>query len=589
MRSELAEIIEEAEKKRECDPSASLELFLAALKLAKAQNSMKEVVETLFNTGVACHNLTNHSAAKIYFTEALENPYVDKDMFLKANILRCLAVQYVCTNMLQEAIDYLYRSEKVSIECGYDENIHMIESTMGSVYIQLKMFDKALEHELRSLKIAEKLDSGPMKSYSYLGIGSCYYLLNKLDEAKKYLLRVFENETTEFTKANTYYYLSKLNYDRENFPEAMRTAEKGYGISKANHIQDYTALCLAMKGNIYLSEGNYEAALRDLEEAIGLAETFENKRIFFRLYKSLIKLYDKTGDYKSKADAYAKLYEYHVEYLENQSKLKIKQLNNEHLVEKAKDEAEIERLKNVELRKALDKVNRLNSELAELNSEKNEFMAVAVHDLKNPLQNILSTARMIKRSNPGTENTEFAENIIQQTDRMFSLISKLLSHNAVEEGKVRISKSEFKAESICRDIINDYREAAARKKVELRFENGCNGHKLFTDYEILFEIMGNIVSNALKFSPQNTSVLLKTFEEGGNILFEVTDEGPGFNDEDKLRLFRKFSKLSARPTMGESSTGLGLSIVKKLCKLINAEILLESKPGKGSSFRVRLN
>ena len=589
MRSDISEIAEKAEDLREIDPSKSLDLFMESLKLAKEQNKQLQVIEILFNSGVACHNLSNHKAAKEYFAEALTNPEIDTDRFLKANILRCMGVQYVCTNMLQEAIDYLYQSEKVSIECGYDENIHMIESTMGSVYIQLKMFDKALEHELKSLEIAEKLDSGSMKSYSYLGIGSCYYLLNRLDEAEKFLLKVFENETTEFTKANTYYYLSKLNYDRGKFREAMRTAELGYNISIANHIQDYTALCLAMKGNIFLAEGNYESALRDLEEAIRLAETFENKRIFFRLYKSLIKLYDKTGDYKSKSDAYAKLYEYHVEYLENQSKLKIKQLNSEHLVEKAKDEAEIERLKNVELRKALEKVNRLNGELAELNSEKNEFMAVAVHDLKNPLQNILSTARMIKRSSPGAENTEFAENIIQQTDRMFTLISKLLSHNAVEEGKIRISRTEFKAESICRDILNDYREAASRKKMELRFENGCNGHKLFTDYDILYEIMGNIVSNALKFSPGNTRVLLKTLEDGGNILFEVTDEGPGFSEDDKSRLFRKFSKLSAKPTMGESSTGLGLSIVKKLCKLIDAEILLESRPGKGSSFRIKVS
>jgi len=589
MKSDFAEITENAENLGENDPSKSLQLLLDSLKLAKEQNNQLEVIEILFDAGVTSHNLSNHRAAKEYFAEALENPEIDKDRFLKANILRCMGVQYVCTNMLQEAIDYLYQSEKVSIECGYDENIHMIESTMGSVYIQLKMFDKALEHELKSLKIADKLNSGSMRSYSFLGLGSCYYLLNRLEEAEEFLNRVFENETTEFTKANTYYYLSKLHYDRGNFPEAMRSAEKGFEIAKANHIQDYTALCLAMKGNIYLSEGNYGSALKNLEAAIGLAETFENKRIFFKLYRSLIRLYDKTGDYKSKAEAYSKLYEFHVEYLENQSKLKIKQLNSEHLIEKAKDEAEIERLKNVELRKALDKVNRLNGELAELNSEKNEFMAVAVHDLKNPLQNILSTARMIKRSSPGPENTEFAENIIQQTDRMFNLISKLLSHNAVEEGKIRISKSEFKADSICRDLINDYREAAARKKVDLKFENGCNGHKLFTDYDILFEIMGNIVSNAVKFSPQNTSVLLRTFTEGGNILFEVTDEGPGFNEDDKSRLFRKFSKLSARPTMGESSTGLGLSIVKKLCKLIDADIKLESKPGKGSSFLVKVS
>jgi signal transduction histidine kinase len=589
MNKNYTEITEKASEIRESKPAEALDLFFKAKKLALLNADEAALTESLFNIGVTYHNLSNHKTSAEYFRKALESNGVNKDKFIHANILRCLGVQYFQMNILEEAIHFLYESEKVSVECGYDENIHMIESTMGSVYIQLQMFDKALEHELKSLKIAEKMNSGSMISYSYLGIGSCYFLMNDLDKAEEFLEKAFGFETTDFARANTYYYLSRVHFERSNYKQAEEFAVKGYEISTKNHILDYKVLCLSMIGSVNRETGNFEKSLQDFNEAINIAEKFANKRIYFGLYKELIALYDKTAEYEKKSEAYEKLYKYHIDYLEIQSRLKIKQLNTEHQIEKAKDEAVIERLKNVELRKALEKVSRLNEELAELNTEKNDFMAIAVHDLKNPLQNILSTAKMLKRTEPNEEQKEYAENIIQQTDRMFNLISKLLNHNIIEEGKIRINKCEFKADSICRDLVNDFKEAAARKNVNINFENRCNGDKIFNDYDILFEIMGNIVSNAVKFSPRNTNVVLRSSAEKGNILFEITDEGPGFSDEDKQRLFRKFSKLSAKPTMGESSTGLGLSIAKKLCKLIGAEIKLESTPGKGASFFIEVN
>lgn len=589
MKAELNELLENGQNLRETNPKEALKIFEEAYKIAKSSGNQDEQIEILFELGVTKHDLSLHSEAADHFKKALGTEFRHEDLFLKSNILRCLAVQYIRLNKIEEAINFLYESERVSTSCGYDENLHMIESTLGSVYIQLKMFEKALEHELRSLKLAEKLKSDLMINYSYLGIGSCYYLMGDLDNAEFYLNNATRGEQTNYTKANTYYYLSKLYFDKKDGTQALDFADKGIAISEEFLIHEYRALCTGMKGSISLESGDSKSAISLLEEAIAISEKIENKRIYFSLYKDLIRAYDTTGDYRKKAEAYEKLYEYHIEYLENQSKLKIKQLNSEHQIEKAKDEAEIERLKNVELREAIDKVKKLNEELEILNLEKNEFMAIAVHDLKNPLQNILSTARLIKRNNPSEKITDLSENIVQQTDRMFNLIRKLLDHNLAEEGKITINISEFKAESILRDVINDYKEAAERKNLVLNFTNYCNGNKLSTDYDILYQIMCNLVSNAIKFSPGNKNIFLSLNSENGKILYNIKDEGPGFSEDDKKKIYRKFSKLSAQPTMGESSTGLGLAIAKKLSKLINAELILESEQGSGAEFCIQLN
>ncbi len=586
MDKNFTNLIKEAQDLRDTDPKQALNMLNNALGIAYNESAENHLVEILFELGVTYHNLSNHREAAVQFKKALDIPAIEDDLFLKANILRCLSVQLIRANNIENAVNYLYESEKVSTECGFDENLHMVESTFGSLYIQLKMFDKALEHEIKSLKIAEKLNLPGTKGYSYLGIGSCYYLINDYENAAIYLNKVFEDTNTNFTLANTYYYLSKLYLALNQYDKALDSAMKGHKIATDNHINDYAAICLGMIGKINISLGNYLPAIKYINEAISIAENFENKRIYFALYKDLIQAYGKTRDYKNQAAAYEKLYSYHTEYLEEQSRLKIKQLNTEHQVDKAKDDAEIQRLRNVELKKVLDEVNKLNTKLEELNEEKNDFMSIAVHDLKNPLQNILSTARIIKATNSNKELHDFADNIVLQTDRMFSLIRKLLDHSAIEEGNIKIRKTEFKADTICREILNDYNGAASKKNQIINFENQCNGDKLYTDYDILYQIMGNIVSNAVKFSHENKNINLKSYTNNGHIVFEIQDEGPGFTEADKKKVFRKFARLSAIPTNGENSTGLGLSIAKKLSEIINADIQLESHEGKGSSFKI---
>src|SRR6185369_6419106 len=137
--------------------------------------------------------------------------------------------------------------------------------------------------------------------------------------------------------------------------------------------------------------------------------------------------------------------------------------------------------------------------------------------------------------------------------------------------------------------VQQHQEAAKRKQLEFQTVLEGNGVLVQADAAALEQVLDNLVSNAIKFSPPGKQIRVTVREPGARFVeCQVQDEGPGFTDADKARMFRRYSRLSARPTGGEPSTGLGLSIVQKLVQAIHGELTCESAPGHGATFTLRL-
>jgi two-component system sensor histidine kinase/response regulator len=137
--------------------------------------------------------------------------------------------------------------------------------------------------------------------------------------------------------------------------------------------------------------------------------------------------------------------------------------------------------------------------------------------------------------------------------------------------------------------VEKHTMAAMRKKITLAVD-GRDGPVMATaDHQRLTQVIDNLVTNALKFSPEGRAVTLRAESHGNSrVSFQVKDQGPGFTAEDKAKMFLRYCRLSAHPTAGEPSTGLGLSIVKRLVDGMHGDIELSSETGKGSCFTVRL-
>jgi signal transduction histidine kinase len=230
-----------------------------------------------------------------------------------------------------------------------------------------------------------------------------------------------------------------------------------------------------------------------------------------------------------------------------------------------------------------------NERLNELNMEKNEIMGIVAHDLQNPIATVRGLSDLLYNGMSGGEQArEIAGSILRTADRMLDMVKNLLHVNRAESGKMEMTIMPLNARAVVYPAAADYEERAAAKGIVLHF-NSADCVPVLADEFALFHVAENLISNAVKFSPPNTNVRVRLFLANEQTFrLEVQDEGQGVSEADKTKLFGKFMRLSARPTGGEHSTGLGLSIVKKMVEAMNGKVWCESELGKGARFIVEL-
>ncbi len=245
----------------------------------------------------------------------------------------------------------------------------------------------------------------------------------------------------------------------------------------------------------------------------------------------------------------------------------------------------------IDLKFATDTIRRQNAELTKLNEEKNEFLGIAAHDLKNPLSAIMGLSELMLREDMefGIDDMkEFTNDINTSAVQMFRLVTDLLDVNAIEQGKINLLLENFPLANVVEDCYKNYQKRASDKSINLIFDNQVADTNCFADSAKVGQVIDNLVSNAIKFSPYDKNIYLSVIDGEEYLIVEVKDEGPGISEEDQKKMFTKFQKLSARPTGNENSTGLGLSIVKRLVEEMKGTIEVKSELGKGAAFLLAL-
>lgn len=230
-----------------------------------------------------------------------------------------------------------------------------------------------------------------------------------------------------------------------------------------------------------------------------------------------------------------------------------------------------------------------NDRLVQLNQEKNEFLSIAAHDLKNPLTVVRGMADLLAMGRmPAEKLRGTAEKISGQAIRMHDLIANLLDLNAIEEGRMNLNIEPIDATKLVQQVCENFTEVAARKQIRLNYVNEIESSFVLADRRAALQVLDNLVSNAIKYSPSMTEVDVRMVGAADAVAMEVVDRGPGISDADQKKLFQRFTRLTARPTAGESSNGLGLSIVKRLVEGMNGRIFCRSHLGQGTTFVLEL-
>ena len=228
--------------------------------------------------------------------------------------------------------------------------------------------------------------------------------------------------------------------------------------------------------------------------------------------------------------------------------------------------------------------------LTQLAEDKDELLGILAHDLKNHLGGLNMSAELMKRQTEKFKDerlTQLSDNMIRSSALALAFVKEFLANAAADHG-FSLKPGVANLSDIAAATIAQHQETARRKKITIQsdFLNGAVMAR--ADVSALGQVLDNLISNALKFSPPGKRIFVSVHPAGSHAECFVRDEGPGFTAEDKTRMFRRYGRLSARPTGGEPSTGLGLSIVHKLVRAMGGELACESNPGQGAAFTVRL-
>ena len=228
----------------------------------------------------------------------------------------------------------------------------------------------------------------------------------------------------------------------------------------------------------------------------------------------------------------------------------------------------------------------LNEKLKALNVEKDRYLGIAAHDLRNPLSSMRGLSElMLEAPLEPEQQREFLETIHRTSDEMLGLVNDLLDVSVIESGKLELRRSDQDIATLVQRRIRHLEAHARSKKIELKLDVD-GAQRASIDAARFGQVIDNLVSNAIKFSPSGTAVQVALRSGEGSFTLSVQDQGPGIPEEERKLLFRSFQKLSARPTGGEKSTGLGLAIVKKIVDAHGGTIDVENALGGGTRFTV---
>lgn len=228
-----------------------------------------------------------------------------------------------------------------------------------------------------------------------------------------------------------------------------------------------------------------------------------------------------------------------------------------------------------------------NAILKQLDKQKNQFLGMAAHDLRSPLNVILAYSEFVLEEGADSlsrEHLEFISIIRSSSHFMFQLVNDLLDITQIEAGKLNLNRQPTDLISLLNHNINLNRVLIAKQQRKLVFHHADHLPELLVDAAKIEQVLNNLITNAAKFSEPGSTVTVSLSRQPEAVVVSVKDEGRGIPEAELGRLFKPFGRTSVQSATGEKSTGLGLVIVRKIVEGHQGKIWVESEFGKGSTF-----
>jgi signal transduction histidine kinase len=527
----------------------SLEFGLKSLKIREELGDKYNIGVSLLNTGLIYFNISDFKSALKNYQDALNIMEALQKENAVLIILNLLGNIHRKLNNPILALDYYNRSirlsQKLSDKKGLADSYH----NTANIYCDLKNYSTALEFYKKTLTLYNELGDKNEIANAYNNIALAYKELNNFKEMKSYL-----DKGLILAKSINAVPLLEDNY--------QFTSEYYEGIHDYTNSLKYFQMYSTIKDTLFNKQSNDQ-----IEDLRTRYETEKKEQEIARLQQEKqfqAKELEVQSVWRASLTGGVILLGLLIFILYNRYNIK---------------------------KKSELKIKQQNLVLENLNNEKNMFLGIAAHDLKNPLTSIIidtATIKMLQEKKKTKEISLKLFDIESTAERMKDIVSKLLDLNKIESGNIKMEISEFNLTALIKELITGYNKISEAKNINLYYLPDRENIVIKSDKNLIIQIMDNLISNAIKFSNNDRNVHIKINSENSRIIINIKDEGPGFSENELNNLFNKFSKFSAKPTAGEHSTGLGLSIVKTLTEMLHGNVRCESTKGNGSIFYLEL-
>lgn len=597
--------------------------------------------------GVAYNYKGNPLKAYDYYNEAMNVSIQQNDSVQLAYSNNNLGILLFNQGLLAKAYDYYIKSYSIFKKLHDKSGLAYTLQSLGNLQLSQKDFTQSENRFMEAYHLRLELKNRRDIMSSLILISKLYYEKKEYDKSIRALVSadsVGQLIHDEINLSEIKILQAKNYIEQGRVEEAEKVAEAGTRVIVKVRYKRLLAEAQLILGTLKLQRGNYKEAEDLLKSSLKIAFEIRDLRSQMNVYKQLWKLFEVQ---KNKHEAVTYMNQYlilndsikdldltrQVERLQFQLEIEKKEKENELLkLSKANQSIVIAkqqaqnillffilllmlivgavswyfnrkgRRNNLKLkaqnmfidlqRQQIEKRNvELSSQnqiLADLNHEKDVIMSIVAHDLKSPLTSILGLINLMNMEGQlQPVHRDYLRMIKEVTQSNLNLIVDLLDVNALDTNQQAIEYSSFALAPLVEERMSLFQFAATNKGITLKVSNPIYS-TIESNPGYIGRILDNLVSNALKFSSRGSVVEVSTRLAENTLELSVKDKGPGFSDTDKMLLYQRFKKLSARPTGGESSNGLGLAIVKTLVDRLKGEIILHSSKGNGSEFVVRI-
>lgn len=546
--------------------------------------------------------------------------------FSKGKILatRLRGLHSDLTGNYDEAISYFLSTLTASREGHHIEYEISALSDLAIVYTEIKQPEKARQVYLECLQLIEKRSEPHAIISGYSNIAAIYNMLNNTDSALYYLTAALnlsnqfpQKETLPFIYNNT----GNVYFKRKEYSKALEYFRRNKLMHDATqNIADLWVDHLNM-GDCYLELGRFDSAAWYCQSALDIAKTLKSKSKEADSYALLAKLYEHKKEFKKAFDYQQQWHQIDTALVNESSSRTIAELQEKFNARDREKQnqlllAEVGQAKlkyrylsylaiaaviigvliggfllvyhraNNKLKEVNQVIGRQKEKLSALNQEKNSLISIVSHDLSSPFASIAMWSNMIVAEENFSEEQKRA--LVKIRESAFNgerLIRDILDIEKKGTSLQKIELEETDIAAFVSHVVDEHQGKAQAKGITLHTPRVSNVF-LITDHGLMRRIIENLLSNAIKFSPEGKNIWVDIITTEKNVELSITDEGPGIKEEEKKLLFTKYAQLSAKPTAGEASTGLGLSIVKRLVNELNGQITCSTTEGSGTRFTI---